>query len=165
MENIYAHLTGKLSPSYTKVLKVNAMIEFIIELVVVGILLGVSYYFHWFNWINIVLYVIGALIILDNLWDFFFQSKFTVNNWAYEVDEQYIQLKRGRLFEHYEMIPMTKVQFVATNQGPILRKYGLYTLRIGTMGSEHAIPGLPEDEALRLREEIARYAKVKEVEV
>lgn len=59
---------------------------------------------------------------------------------------------------------MTKIQSVATEQGPILRKYGLYSVSVETMGSSHTIPALPKDVAVELRNQIAQYAKIKEVE-
>ena len=50
---------------------------------------------------------------------------------------------------------------MSTNQGPFLRKYGLYNVEIGTTTSDHTIPAIHHDEAYALREQIATYAKVK----
>ena len=73
-------------------------------------------------------------------------------------------MKSGALVEEYKIVPMTKIQSVATNQGPLLRKYGLYNLTVETMGSSHMIPALPTVVANELRNRIAEYAKLKEVD-
>ncbi|WP_308737420.1 PH domain-containing protein [Paenibacillus sp. PCH8] len=59
---------------------------------------------------------------------------------------------------------MAKVQSVTTNQGPLMRKYGLYSVTVGTMGSGHHIPALPEEVAFALRNQIASYARINEVD-
>jgi len=73
-------------------------------------------------------------------------------------------LKHGALKKVHQIVPMAKVQSVTTNQGPLLRKYGLYSVSIGTMGSSHTIPALPEEVALELRNQIASYARINEVD-
>ncbi len=61
-------------------------------------------------------------------------------------------------------IPMTKIQGVSTTQGPILRRYQLRSITVETMGSSYSIPALEEKVAYELRDNIAEYAKIKEVE-
>ncbi len=66
-----------------------------------------------------------------------------------DVNEEFIQTKRGAWNETHELIPMTKVQSVKLNQGPFLRKYNLYSLSIGTMGDSHDIlANIPEKESV-----------------
>lgn len=165
MEQLYeTTLHHKISPAYRQVLIITQMITLLIEIVIFGSLLALSIYFNWYAWIPIVIYVIAGLAFINIIIEITFLSKFTIQNWRYHVDSQYVRLKNGKFFLNYQIIPMTKIQFVETKQGPVLRKYQLYELSIGTMGSEHTIPGLPEEIALQLREEISQYAKVKEVE-
>lgn len=71
-------------------------------------------------------------------------------------------MKNGRWNESHTLIPMEKVEFVRTEQGPIMRKYGLYNLIIGTTTSSHTIPAIPEKQAKLLKVKIAQLAKVKE---
>ena len=165
MNQIYGtSLRNKISPTYRKVLIISEIISLIIGAVVVAIITTLVSYFDWSHWITIVSFVLMGIGVIYSLIEMLFLSKFTVRNWQYSVDEEYVRLKNGRFFLTYQIIPMTKIQFVETSQGPILRKYHLYELSIGTMGSEHAIPGLTEEIALQLREEISQFAKVKEVE-
>lgn len=157
-------LSQKISTDYIKSERIVELITLFIELMVIGGLLFSSYSFNWYSWVPIVLYVLLGLSVISFIFSYFFLPHLTVKNWSYEVDEEFVQLKFGRFFETYETIPMTKVQFVATHQGPIMKRYGLYSISIGTMGSNHKIPGLPQDIAFALKDTIAEFAKVKEVE-
>ena len=73
----------------------------------------------------------------------------------------FAQLKYGRFKVRHIVIPMAKVEYVSTSQGPFLRKYGLFNVEIGTTTSDHTIPAIHRDEAYALREQISTYAKVK----
>ncbi|CAM5516088.1 hypothetical protein [Bacillus safensis FO-36b] [Bacillus safensis subsp. safensis] len=50
---------------------------------------------------------------------------------------------------------MNKVYFVDTYQGPLLKKFELSSIKIGTIGYVHEIPCLPEKEASDIRDYIA----------
>ena len=59
---------------------------------------------------------------------------------------------------------MVKVQYVNTNQGPLLRRFHLSTLSVGTTASTHEIPAIPELTAQELRGKIASFAELSEAE-
>lgn len=80
------------------------------------------------------------------------------------MNEEFLQLKSGAINETHELVPMTKIQSVATEQGPILKRYELCSVTVETMGSSHTIPALPKELAIELRNQMAQYAKMKEVE-
>ncbi len=92
------------------------------------------------------------------------EAVFLYRSWRYDVDEEFLQLKSGVFIEKHKLVPMTKIQSVGTKHGPILRKYGLCSVSIQTMGSHHTITALPKETAAQLRNQIAHYAKIKEVE-
>lgn len=139
------------------------MIAFLIGIIVLSVLFYLNYYFSWKQWIGWVLVIVAVLALISGIWSLI--SPFLLfKNWRYDVDEQFLQLKSGALIEIHQLIPMTKIQAVATEQGPLLRKYDLYAISVETMGSSHVIPALPKKAAIELRNQIARYAKIKEVE-
>lgn len=127
-----------------------------------GALLAASQMWDWFNWVNISLYVLMGITVLSAIFSIGIEPAFIQRTWRYEVDENYIQLKHGRWNMEHKIIPMAKIEYVMTDQGPFLRRAGLYSLIIGTTASSHTIPAIPEEEALRLRAQIASYANVKE---
>src|SRR5699024_2204392 len=71
--------------------------------------------------------------------------------WRYDIDENYIQLKYGFINKHSLIIPMSRVEYVNTNHGPILRYYNLSVLTIVTITSANQITAIPVAEAEEIR--------------
>ncbi|MBY0595923.1 MULTISPECIES: PH domain-containing protein [Bacillus] len=154
----------KISPNAVKVWRISDAITYTTALCVLGILLFLQHYYDWKSWISIICYIIIALLIISSIFELSIIPIYRQRTWRYEIDENYIQLKHGgALMRKHLIIPMTKVQYVNTNQGPILRKFGLSTLTIGTMASEHEIPAISEKKATELRANIAYLAGINEI--
>lgn len=71
-----------------------------------------------------------------------------------------ISYKKGWIFFSHITIPFARVQHSEISQGPVDRYFGLVSLQIYTAGgssSDLKIPGLPRDEAERLRDYISQY--------
>ncbi|WP_244533119.1 PH domain-containing protein [Paenibacillus sp. 453mf] len=154
----------RLADNAVKIWWISAVISNVIGFVIFGVLLFLNFYFSWYAWIGWVLIGLTIILVLFAVWDILIRPKLLYAHWRYDVSEQFLQMKFGTLTEVHQLIPMTKIQSVATRQGPLLRKYKLYALSVDTMGSSHSIPILPEQVALDLRDQIAYYAKIKEVD-
>lgn len=152
----------QISLSAVKVWRISDLITNIITLAILAVLLFLQSYYDWFHWIGLVLYIIIILVALNTVYEVFIEPIYRQRTWRYEINEEYIQLKHGLLHKHHLIVPMTKVQYVNTNQGPLLRRYSLSTITIGTMASSHEIPAISEKEAVTLRNRIAYLAKVNE---
>lgn len=139
----------------------NTLIE-VLFLVIVVVLLTLGHVYEWFNWLIIIFWVLLGLVPLSATWSVIFEPNIIQKYWRYGINEQFVRLKHGRFVHHDIVIPMTKIQYVGADQGPLLRKYGLYSLTIGTLGSSHTIPALPEEEAFQIRDQIAHYAQIDE---
>lgn len=85
--------------------------------------------------------------------------------WRYDVTEEEIDLYRGIFVRTRTAIPMTRVQHVDTEDGPLFRYYGLAAVIISTAATTHVIPALSHEVADELREKIARFAMVVEDDV
>lgn len=153
----------QLSKVVIRVWIIGEIIANFIGLLVLAALFFLDTNFHGrrAGWIIL---VVTILSVVGTIWSVFFEPSLKFNSWRYDVNEDFLQLKYGIFIEKHELIPMTKIQSVATNQGPIMRKYGLYSVSITTMASSHKIPALSEKVAIELRSQIAYFAKVKEVE-
>ncbi|MEK3856363.1 PH domain-containing protein [Cytobacillus sp. FSL H8-0458] len=152
---------NRISPRAIRVWIISEVIQNTIGFAVLGVLFYLDDLFSWKEWISWVLIILLAVSIPAAIWSFI--SPFIkYKSWRFDVDEEYVQMKSGVWQEKHLLIPMTKVQSVETVQGPIMRRYGLYSVTMGTMGSSHTIPALPEGEAVSLRNLIAKYAKIKE---
>ncbi|PLR94124.1 PH domain-containing protein [Bacillus sp. T33-2] len=153
----------RLSRDAVKVWFISGTIENVIGFIVLGILFYLDYRFSWKEWIGWILIGIAIISVLAFVWSIF-SPVLLYKSWRYDADEEFLQLKSGVLNEQHQLVPMTKIQSVAIKQGPLLRKYGLCTVHIQTMGSSHSIPALPKEEAIELRNQIAQFAKIKEQE-
>ncbi|KMJ60386.1 bacterial membrane flanked domain protein [Bacillus sp. LL01] len=152
----------KIADQAVQIWRISNTIGHGITLVVLGILLFCSEHFSWYSWVQIILYILIGLISVSAVFSIFIEPVFLQRTWRYEIDEEFIQMKNGKWNESHTLLPMEKVEFVRTEQGPILRRYGLYTLIIGTTTSQHTIPAIPAEKAKVLKAKIAQLAKVKE---
>lgn len=74
--------------------------------------------------------------------------------WGYRLDNRVLETRSGRLFCTIRLLPLNRLQHVDLQQGPLERIYGLAHLQLHTAGTENAsitIPGLAQEEAVRLR--------------
>ncbi|MEN1968357.1 PH domain-containing protein [Lentibacillus sp. N15] len=155
---------NQISTDAIKVWRISNIIQDVIALIVLIGLLWTGIHFAWFHWIIVILWILLGLTPVDVIWSIGIQPVLLHKYWRYGITEEFVQLKHGIFEQKYTVIPMTKIQYVEATQGPLLKKYGLYTIKIGTMRSSHEIPALPEAEAFVLRENIAERAKLKEAE-
>lgn len=163
---MYTHVESpehQLSKDSVKVWLISETTMEIIGLIILGILFYLDYHFAWIEWVGWVLIGLTVLSVFSTIWSFF-KAFLLYKHWRYGVSEEFLQLKSGAIIEKHQLVPMTKIQSVSTNQGPILRRYSLYAITVNTIGSVHVIPALPETVAMNLRNQIAQYAKVKEVD-
>src|SRR5215210_780378 len=79
--------------------------------------------------------------------------------WRWEVREHEIDLQRGVVIVRRTLIPMTRVQHVETERGPIGQALGLSTVEIHTAAGSHQIPLLRDLDAGRMRARIAELAR------
>lgn len=153
----------RLSKNAVKVWMISDTIINVIGFVVLAMLFYLDARFAWKEWIGWILIAITVFAVGGAIWSFI-RPFLLYKNWRYDVSEEFLQLKSGAINEEHHLVPMTKIQSVATRQGPLLRKYVICSVTIDTMGSSHTIPALPREVGLELRNQIAHYAKIKEVE-
>ncbi|QED46056.1 PH domain-containing protein [Cytobacillus dafuensis] len=162
---MYSHMNApqqRLSRDAVKVWIITESVTNLIGFIILGALFYLDYRFSWKEWVGWILIAITAISLIGAVWSFI-NPFLLYKNWRFDVDEEFLQLKSGVLNEVHQLVPMTKIQSVATKQGPLLRKYSLCSVSIETMGASHTIPALPKDAAIELRNQIAQYAKIKEV--
>lgn len=78
---------------------------------------------------------------------------------AYALRQRDITYRKGWIFHSITSVPFNRIQHTEINQGPLDRAFNLASLSIYTAGgsaSDLAIPGLPYEEARRLREFIGK---------
>lgn len=156
--------TKKISHDAVKVWRMSNTIGHIITLFIIAILLVCAETFEWYEWVELLLYILGVFFILSAFYSILIEPIYLQRTWRYEIDQEFIQLKHGKWTQQHTLIPMEKVEYVRTEQGPIMRKYKLYNIEVGTTTSNHVIPAIPAEEAKLLKAQIATFAKIKDKE-
>lgn len=102
-----------------------------------------------------------AIALLGFIGERFAQRR--VRAWAYREREDDLMVRRGVMICRLSVIPYGRMQFIDVIAGPIERAFGLATVRMHTAAasSDARIPGLPHEEAARLRDRLAQLGEAK----
>ena len=76
--------------------------------------------------------------------------------WGYAERDDDLYIKHGALYRRLVAVPYGRMQYVDVTAGPLEQAYGIATVHLHT-ASPHTsarIPGLPRDEAARLRDRL-----------
>jgi membrane protein YdbS with pleckstrin-like domain len=76
--------------------------------------------------------------------------------WGYAEDAEELYITRGALFRKLVVVPYGRMQYVDVEAGPLDQANGIAKLHLHTAspGTTAVIPGLPADEAARLRDRL-----------
>ena len=105
------------------------------------------------GWITIGLLILGA-------WFTWAVPSFTYKQFGFKVSEEELELRSGWIWLSDTLVPMTRVQHVELERGPLLRKYGLAKVKVVTAATTHVIQALKLEEAEELKKQIGELAKV-----
>lgn len=154
------HAFQKLNPKAIVIWRISGAITTL----VLTIALGVGLYFAQKKWEflgDFMIWIIGgffiALLVLT-----LFSASLIYKRWRYRITDDYIETQSGLLFVNSAIIPVKRVQHIVVEEGPILRAYNMANISIHTAATEHEIPILAKEEALRVRNRIAELAKISE---
>jgi membrane protein YdbS with pleckstrin-like domain len=105
--------------------------------------------------------LLAGIALASFLGDRFAQRR--VRAWAYCERADDLLVRRGVMISRLSVIPYGRMQFIDVIAGPIERAFGLATVRMHTAAasSDARIPGLPHEEAARLRDHLARLGEAK----
>ncbi|WP_144549645.1 PH domain-containing protein [Bacillus sp. X1(2014)] len=157
--------TEKISDDAVKMWRISNSVGHGIALLFIAVLIVCTETLDWYGWIGIVLYILGGIGVLSAIYFIMIEPVYLQRTWRYKIDPQFVQLKHGKWQIQHTLIPMEKVEYVRTEQGPIMRRYQLYKIEIGTTTSSHVIPAIATDEAKKLKAEIAVYAKINDSDI
>ena len=162
MSKVRAQPTYKIPQKGITVWRIYGLFQTLFFTVLAGITTFLAFTFEWPFYIYIIAWGIVVLSIILFIWLF---PNIRYNIWRYEVREQEIEIQSGLFVVTRILIPMVRVQHVDTEQGPILKKYGLANISISSAATTHTIPLLEMHEADYLRARISELARVAEEDV
>lgn len=110
-------------------------------------------------------YGLNGLSIL--LLTFFFLNTFVMpmiqyKEWKYSIQKDRIELIHGILLRNKVIIPISRIQFIEIEQGPIYQSFHLASLNINTASDVHEIPALPLKEANEISQKLKEMIEVSE---
>ena len=96
-----------------------------------------------------------ALVVAYAIWRSFVTVR-AVRAWGYAERDQDLLVRHGLLVRRLSIVPYARMQFVDVTAGPLERAFGLATVQLHTAAaaSDAKIPGLPPEEASRLRDRL-----------
>jgi len=109
--------------------------------------------------ILLALYVIGMIFFMAVI------PPIRYVRWRYELSEDFLDIARGIIWKKRFIIPFIRVQNTDTQQGPILRAFGLASVTVSTAAGNHSIPGLDSATAEQLRDRAAELARIAQEDV
>ena len=96
-----------------------------------------------------------AVEVVYTVWRSFVTVR-AVRAWGYAERDQDLLVRHGLLIRRLSIVPYARMQFVDVTAGPLERAFGLATVQLHTAAaaSDARVPGLPPDEAARLRDRL-----------
>lgn len=84
-------------------------------------------------------------------------------SWGYAERDDDLLVTHGVLFKKLVVVPYGRMQFVDVTAGPLDRRFGVRTLQLHTAAAatDATIPGLPPEEAGRLRDRLAALGEAR----
>ncbi|MDP9432505.1 MAG: PH domain-containing protein [Actinomycetota bacterium] len=90
---------------------------------------------EWREWEPAVLTFIAAITIVEAA--VLVPARYRYYRYAVLADS--LAISRGRAFVRRTVLPLHHILYVETSQGPLLRRFGLYDVQLGTIAGTHAL--------------------------
>lgn len=84
-------------------------------------------------------------------------------SWGYAERADDMWVRHGIFIRRLSVVPYGRMQFIDVTAGPVDRRFGIATVHLHTAAaaSDAVIPGLPVDEAARLRDRLAALGEAR----
>jgi membrane protein YdbS with pleckstrin-like domain len=94
-------------------------------------------------------------VLLAGAWGWLLVGR-NARRWGYAERDEDLYITRGALVRRLVVVPYGRMQYVDVQAGPLDRAYGIARVQLHTAspGTSAHIPGLPADEAARLRDRL-----------
>lgn len=104
------------------------------------------WHWQWWTWQPYAIAILAAISAIDLLTQPL-QTRYEYAFHQFLIDQHDMQLSKGWLWRTTTTIPFTRVQHVDTQQGPLLRHFGMTEVVIHTASGEHSIAALSNRDA------------------
>ena len=96
-----------------------------------------------------------CLLVVYGIWRSIVTVR-AVRAWGYAERDNDLLVRHGLMIRRLSIVPYARMQYVDVTAGPLERAFGLATVQLHTAAaaSDARVPGLPPDEAARLRDRL-----------
>lgn len=111
-------------------------------------------------WVLSAALVAGSAAV--SLWGWFWAAR-NQRAWGYAENADDLYVKSGVMFRRLVAVPYGRMQFVDVSAGPLERYFAIATITLHTASTQTAatIPGVPADEAHRLRNRLTELGEAR----
>ncbi|MER2000203.1 MAG: PH domain-containing protein [Lysinibacillus sp.] len=154
----------QISPNSIKARNMSDLVSTMIGIIVIAVLLFCTYRFNWWSWLEYVWIGLIIISVLGTVWTYLVSSPLFFKTFRYAITDDFLYIKSG-VWTHSEVVvPMAKIQSIELKQGAIMRKYNVSAVHVSTMQGEHEIPYIEAAVAKKVRDDIAKLARLKELD-
>ncbi len=152
-------LTKRLALDYLKVYRISALIwnGALLSLIVFYIVWAL-----WADWTLIPAWGAMGLLVVSLVLFVWVIPSVKYARFRYELFEEELEIQSGIIFITNVLVPMSRVQHVEVESGPLMRRYNLASVSVVTAATTHTIQGLTSDDADGLKRRIGMLARVEE---
>jgi uncharacterized protein len=99
--------------------------------------------------------VLSVVLVVAFGWGWWLIGR-SVANWGYAEQDEELHITSGAYFRRLVVVPYGRMQYVDVQVGPFDQLSGIAKVRLHTAspGTSASIPGLPAEEAARLRDRL-----------
>jgi membrane protein YdbS with pleckstrin-like domain len=146
----WQRVSPRLAAARRLVLGVFALVLLVAD-VVIWLLAGTA-------WVLVVV----PLVVLGAAWAAWIVGR-QARAIGYAERDDDLLVRRGILFRDLVVVPYGRMQYVDVEAGPVDRWFGIARVQLHTAspGTDAQIPGLPPEEAARLRDRLARRGEAR----
>ncbi|MFL6065965.1 MAG: PH domain-containing protein [Friedmanniella sp.] len=157
MEDLFAppaYDWKRISPAYRSLRRLTTVLVAPILFSIPALILGLAFGLWW---ISLVLWATAAVIVVIR-WSLIERNW---RSWGYVEREDDLYITHGVLFRSLVAVPYGRMQLVEVGSGPLERSFGLARVSLKTASPETnaTIPGLPPEEAARLRDRLTQLGE------
>lgn len=142
----------RVSPKYVLVVIVSTIVGGVVAAAIAtAIWLMAGFSLGWLLLIGVAVVTVALLVI----------SPRRARSIGYELRTDDLLFRRGIMFQRFVAVPYGRMQLIDITRGPVGRMLGLADLKFVTAAASTSVvvPGLPEDEAGRLRDRLVELAE------
>ncbi|MTV82771.1 PH domain-containing protein [Secundilactobacillus folii] len=148
-------IKGDALPEKIKVVwRISALGTLIFGLLITGGLLFAQHFWGWWQWLVLAALALTVVYTLIG----FAIIPYRYRYWRYRISTDSVEIESGFFFHVLTAIPISRIQNVTLEAGPILQWQHLQTVNIETAATTHKIESVLPVTAEQLKEQIMTLA-------